>query len=467
MLRWVDRGCPGGVFDGTFHRISAAALRRRGLIETSGRGSHWRAQITDIGREYLARSEGPDPPKPRQANASVTQQLVDDVIASGGSLWVQRRTWTEPDAIDYERRARLAELHSKVPAGKQLAVRVVSNSELEIELVDASGPAPQIEEETIEVPQRVARHHPASRAFRDTRERHQVSQRQLARATRIVHVIAREAEKRGWVAKSPSPAPNAYGRDTWTPGKQGNLRIEVDEEIFWLRLKEGGVHLRGTWEEEVSRHRNVDRESPWYRDRELPSGPFDADASGQLTLELHGASTWLFRGRRSRWGDRKRWQLEDCLGALFVEIEGRVAEATRDAEERRKAAQEAEALAKQRADEREREWHRHIEHAKELWSDSVRVEALGEQVGRWHEARVLSEFCEEIEAMHGAHAPTAEWLAWVRSYVDRLDLRDSPPTVPKLEEPSTDELQRFMPDGWSAQVPDSAGDPSAARRRYT
>jgi hypothetical protein len=339
LLRWVDSGCPAGVFDGTFHRISAAALRRRGLIKTSGRGSIWSAQITDLGREYLARSEGPDPPKPRQANTSVTQQLVDDVIAAGGSLRVQRPTWNEPDAVDYERRARLAELHNKVPAGKQLAVRVVSDSELEIELVDALVPPPQNEEETIEVPQRVARHHPAARAFRDTLERHQVSQAQLARATRIVHVIGREAEKRGWVAKSPSPAPNAYGRDTWTPGKQGHLSIAVDEETFWLRLKGGGVHLRGTWEEEVRRYRNVDRESPWYRDRELPSGPFDADASGQLTVELHGASTWLLRGRRSRWGDRKRWQLEDCLGELFVEIEGRVAEAKRDAAERPKGRQ--------------------------------------------------------------------------------------------------------------------------------
>lgn len=222
MLRWVDSGCPAGVFDDAFHRISAAALRRRGLIKTSGRGSHWSAQITDIGREYLARSEGPDPPKPRQANASVTEQLVDDVIASGGSLRVQRPTWAEPDAIDYKRRARLAELHNKVPAGKQLAVRVVSDSELEIELVDALVPAPQIEEETIDVPERVARHHPAARAFRDSGERHQVSQAQLARATRIVHVIAREAEKRGWVAKSPSPRRMPMGA---TPGPLASRAI--------------------------------------------------------------------------------------------------------------------------------------------------------------------------------------------------------------------------------------------------
>lgn len=69
--------------------------------------------------------------------------------------------------------------------------------------------------------------------------------------------------------------------------------------------------------------------------------------------------------------------------------------------------------------------------------------------------------------MHGAHEPTAEWLAWVRSYIERLDPRDSPPIAPKSREPSVDELQRFMPDGWSAQGPGSADDHSAARRRYT
>lgn len=46
---------PAGVMPDESHRISAAALRSRGLIKTSGRGAHWTAKLTPSGRAYLAR----------------------------------------------------------------------------------------------------------------------------------------------------------------------------------------------------------------------------------------------------------------------------------------------------------------------------------------------------------------------------------------------------------------------------
>src|SRR4051812_46738926 len=91
VLRWIADGCPDGVFTDHSHRISAASLRARGLVTTAGRGPRWRAQITSAGREYLERAARPGAPRPRQASVSVTQQLVDDVIAAGGSLRVPRR----------------------------------------------------------------------------------------------------------------------------------------------------------------------------------------------------------------------------------------------------------------------------------------------------------------------------------------------------------------------------------------
>jgi hypothetical protein len=41
----IADGCPAGVMAGDSHRVSAAALRRRGLVTTAGRGSSWRARI--------------------------------------------------------------------------------------------------------------------------------------------------------------------------------------------------------------------------------------------------------------------------------------------------------------------------------------------------------------------------------------------------------------------------------------
>lgn len=95
LLQWIADGCPPGVMEGDSHRVSAAALRRRDLVKTYGRGRIWRAEITPAGREYLEKSSAADAEPPRQANVSVTQQLVDDVIAAGGSLRVRRKNGYE------------------------------------------------------------------------------------------------------------------------------------------------------------------------------------------------------------------------------------------------------------------------------------------------------------------------------------------------------------------------------------
>jgi hypothetical protein len=53
VLRWIRAGCPNGVMEGDTFKISAAALRSRGLIRTAGRGVRWHAEITERGLEYL------------------------------------------------------------------------------------------------------------------------------------------------------------------------------------------------------------------------------------------------------------------------------------------------------------------------------------------------------------------------------------------------------------------------------
>jgi hypothetical protein len=173
ILRWIVDGCPEGVMEGISHRVSAAALRSRGLVKTSGRGPSWTATVTEEGRDYLAQVDGPSPPVPRQANVSVTQQLVDDVIATGGLLRVPRKRWYERDGVDYENRARLAERYRKVPAGKRLVVTAV-DSELEIALVDAPDAGSAAELVPVTVPEQIGRYHPAARVFRDRRARHEV-----------------------------------------------------------------------------------------------------------------------------------------------------------------------------------------------------------------------------------------------------------------------------------------------------
>jgi hypothetical protein len=194
VLRWIADGCPDGVMpDGYHHRISAAALRSRGLVTISGRGQTWVAAITAAGTEYLDKLDGPEPPIPRQGNVSVTQQLVNDVTAAGGILRVPSKSWYDPDAIDYVRRAQLAERHGKVPDGK-LLVTSTRRDEVEIRLihVEIEGSPAAIELLAVPVPGRVARYHAAARIFRDRTDLHEVSRDQLQRATRILHAVATE-----------------------------------------------------------------------------------------------------------------------------------------------------------------------------------------------------------------------------------------------------------------------------------
>ena len=116
---------------------------------------------------------------------SVTQQLVDDIIAAGGSLRVSRHGGRYSGGIDYEQRARLAHLHGKVPDGKYLSVSIASAEELQIDLVEAPhgegrGPRP------VPIPEIVSKFHPVVREVKDRKERHEISRAAAPRAMRIV-----------------------------------------------------------------------------------------------------------------------------------------------------------------------------------------------------------------------------------------------------------------------------------------
>jgi hypothetical protein len=250
LLRWITSGCPDGVMDGYFHRISAAALRNRGLVTISGHGATWSATATKAGQEYLDQVDGPEPPTPRKPNVSVTQRLVEDVIAAGGTLRVPR--WhRHSDGIDYARRARLAERQRKLPPGKRLTLKTIGE-ELEISLAEALDSNVPFELTAVPVAAKVSRYHAAVRHFRDSSDDHEVSRALLGRATRILQAIATEAERRGWNVKT---------------GDAGDLALSVGSVTFYLRLVEEGVHPRGMWEEQVRLYRSVSSDWGLYRDR--------------------------------------------------------------------------------------------------------------------------------------------------------------------------------------------------------
>jgi hypothetical protein len=198
----------------------------------------------------------------------------------------------------------------------------------------------------------------------------------------------------------------------------------------------------------------------------VPTAPYDADASGELKLELFCAQPWVFSGRQSRWSDRQSWRLEQRLSYLFREIAERVVEAKRVAEEKRLAAERAAETARREAEERERQWHALMAQAKARLVETHRADQLHAQADAWQQADRLRRYCDALDAAHGDNAVTAEWLAWARAYAASLDPLTEPPTMPEPPEPSPEALQDHLPHGWSPHGPHNNHDNSPLTARY-
>jgi hypothetical protein len=453
LLRWIAAGCPDGEIEGDSYRVSAAALRRRGLVTTSGGGPTWSAAITSRGQEYLEKVDGPEPPIPRQGNVPVTQQLVDEVIAAGGSLRVPHRWSGDPAYVDYWNRAALAERYGKVPDEKRLEV-VEVDKELEIRLVDSPGKIGRVELDEVIVPEKVTRYHLAAKRLREDRERQEVSRGQMQRAARIVHAIVKEAERRGWsVAYSGAPEGGSWS-DSSVRGSGSRLTIGVEEHEFRIRLHEKGVHTRGPWEENIRRERELDLRWGSMRRENAPSGPFDAEGTGELELELEDEQWFMLRGRQRNWGDRASWQLEERLPHLFREIDERVVEAKRVAEERRVEAERAAEAARIEAEKREKAWNELMEKARLTLVERDRITHLRSQASSWQESELISRYCDAMEEAHGEDPQAAKWIEWAREFAASIDPLRKPPSMPDPPEETPEALQELLPDGWSVQGPE-------------
>jgi hypothetical protein len=452
VLQWIADGCSAKEMSGANPRVSAAALRRRGLVVTSGRGATWSARLTKAGRDYLRRVRGPSPPNPRQGNVSVAAQLVDEVMAAGGSLLVPRGSHVNAETNAYERRARLANHHRKVPPGTQLEIRR-TREHIEIVLVDTPVPPLPAAPPSIRVPERVTKLHPAARAFRDDRDCHRVSRQQLARAVRILHAVAQEAERRRWAPSTPERT-HDDGRPIAPIHRRDQLVLEVSDATFSVRLHERGVHCRGWWVVEKKREHPLGDLLGRRADPRLAGSSYDADASGVLTLELvsddHGV---LFTGRQSRWSDGQRQRLEQRLPLLFREIDERVVAAKQHAHIRQRTAERAHRLEQERREQVTRQWQALMAAAESAWREAMYASELRRQLDAKARAHEVREYCNAAETAHAHDPVTREWLQWARNYATRVDPLHQPPTAPQLPEPTPADLQPYLPSGWSALGP--------------
>lgn len=271
-------------------RITAGALRNRGLVTTTGRGRTWSAAITKEGIDYLARVDGPNPPIPREPNRPVSQRLVDEVIAAGGTLRVPRRPWGAAGTgqPDYERRVALAEHRGVVPPGKRLVI-TRDRGELQIDLRDAPEGSPTAPM-PVPVPERVARYHPVVTEFRGQKDRHEVSRAQLPRVSRILQGLVIEAERRGYAVRLPSKAKvSQQGCPDWSGDADGHLLIVIGDVRVALRVREDGIRGRAIYPRHDYRYRT--------------------------STVLPRAPTSTSRARRARFGSRSSVRARDRTGS--------------------------------------------------------------------------------------------------------------------------------------------------------
>ena len=95
--------------------------------------------------------------------------------------------------------------------------------------------------------------------------------------------------------------------------------------------------------------------------------------------------------------------------------------------------------------------------AEERLIEAHRAAELRSQAERWSTAQLLRRYCDAMELEFGNQPATAEWIDWARSYILRLDPLDTPPAMPEAPEITTQKLQQFLPDGWSALGPGYSG----------
>jgi len=380
---------------------------------------------------------------------------VDEVVAAGGSVVLPRGPLSHARTSAYERRALLANHHRKVPPGTRLEIRR-TQQHVEIKLVEAPVVPPPGAAPTIRVPERIQRLHPAARVFRDDAACHRVSRDQLARAVRVLHVVATEAARRGWSPSAPEGT-HESGSPIAPIHRRDQLVLEVHDMVFWIRLRERGVHTRGWWEEQKHAARPLRDLIGMPRDRRLAGASYDADASGVLTLELHCEhDSLLFAGRRSQWSDGQRQRLESCVGLFFREIDERVAEAEQHAEICRRAADRSAQLERKRLEERAATWRDLMTSAECAWRDAMFATELRRQLDADAHAREVRRYCDAAEIAHGDDRSTREWLAWAREYATRIDPLSRPPAAPQLSEPTPADLQPYLPPSWSAHGPPSS-----------
>jgi hypothetical protein len=387
VLRWIADECPERGMTDSSYKISAVALRNRGLAAVSKRGG-WHASITDAGRHYLDHGAYPGSPPPK--------------LTVPRKPRVPRRPSPEPiEAPSTADDARVADAPAPV--------------------IDPPGTPERI----IRVPARLAKPHPIIAEARD-KNRLPVSKRGISRAVRIAHALVIACEQQGWTVQSKDKALTRWGH----PWSDKALFVvdtgEYRQGVYMAEENDRSEHVLTVYEQ-----KQKDRYGYSYAPK------YDYTASGRLFLEIESR----YSGRRQKWADRQRWTIEEKLGQIIDEIEARSLLEREDRLERERK----EAERQQRVDVAVAEATAlyQEEHREQMFLDEL---ARWHEANQRREYLTAMTDKDDSLTDPEARREAQQWLDWCQERVTASDPLEGEIRLPNEVAPSEQELRPLLPD---------------------
>lgn len=457
VLKWVEDGCPAGVWESSSYKTTCQALQNRGMVLVSRKGGQWNVALTSAGRHYLAhgaypprgsrprktQAAAPQPPSPRaqktsasarkpsppsQRRVTFTEQLLQELAEAGGQIV---KPGSGPDSEKWPSRIAAARRSGKIPETKEL-YGGWSRGGYEIKLVDI--PAWRLAIlEPVPVPARLTRPHTVVRAMQNEQQPLGLTRPVQRRALRLIQALitAAEAEGHPCSAGATGFAPPSHRRRRASPHF---IITAQGQTVGFLVLQEQDRTEHVATEKELADA----KKNSWIR---IPR--FDYTPSERLRFVLSGGQPH----RASEWSDAPGHPLEDQLAEIAQEVTLRG-----EAAERRRL-DEIEAARQKRI-----RWEAAMEDARIQYAEAYRFRHFEAQEAAWRHATGLTEYLSavrtRVEAMPPGQTRTeAEaWISWAASTVERLDPLHTPPRLPDIPEPRADDLRPFL-GHWSPYGP--------------
>lgn len=426
VLEWVRDGCPAGVYtEGWEHRIVARALERRGLVSIGGRGASWIATITTAGRTWLDA-----PPAAILSEEPDADRLIAQVQEAGGSL---RITASDKEIRPWEGLVRLSLKSPNRPRGKQLAVTRVGHywesREWDISFVTYFEDL--VASRSVSVPKRVAKYHPAVKAYLEHKDWQFVSKEHLPRAGRILQAVATEAERRDIQVLGPASVKRNQDQPLYKPIR-GHVWLITDFGDYMVEIKE----IPGTGGAKRDYPQRYDQRDPlWIARRST-----EFISTGRLELVLDGP---LVRYEGEHFRDAKSKTVEDRLPEVFATLDVLQLKVEQQERDRQRAKEDRQRRWEAAMSEAKTAYLRHArwEHFKTLAADAEKLE----RYRRFLESADVAIRGLPSDEQEGA----IEYLGEMRAIVEEIDPIASPKLiVPVVPDPGPNELAPFL-NGWS------------------